>query len=330
VADQGKAHNVGQALFESLGAGLQALPGFFAQEQQRQMQNLQLQMQQERFQFQKEESQARLAQANFNLQQAQEESFLTPEQKGQRQAEQQLGEISGLGMGLIGEGLSDIMGAVDASLPQLRDLTLEQSGVDIFSGLEGKAGGFPTENELILSLFGEAGLKEKLDPFGLSTEETRTERGQKERALVNSVFDRMREINPDAFGEIEDLEAASDEQFLLSKALSDFAEKRDRPGLFTGDDIIPDQELLKRIDALRSFKEGRIDVEFPTDEEIAAQPTPEPTPRQEAFQSAQVIFPNFASTSAENQETVVQDITNFIVARGRPPQNLEELEDFYR
>ena len=354
MSDRGKPHNVGQAIFESLGQGLQALSGILETDRQNKLQDLQLQMNME-------VQQARLEKLRVSTALSQEALNLaseTPEETRERQlfeAQTQtmadLQELETTLLELTGQpSIAPFPSAIAGLQQTAQDIGMDFSvgdfdfavtepsaGIADFSGLLG-AGNLEVDD---ITYNPDGSIKSvslgrpRQERAGISKEE----RARSGRALSNSVIDRLREINPSKLKSIMaqrgfKMEDFLDEANLKSLALDEFAEKRDRPGLFTGDDIIPDEELLNRIGALRSFREGG---QIQSDDQVAQQKVKTPTPRQDAIgwlsnntdnwsaNSPKVRAGELSIATQEEKDRAIQGTIDFQVVNGRLPNDTEEL-----
>jgi len=153
MSDKGTPHNVGQALFQSAGAGLQAFGPLMQQEKENKLRDLQLAMNMERFEQQKELTATRIELANLQLGTALEESYKTTEQKAQEKAEAQIVEFETFLRQFVGDPLSGIAeaGGVEFNLGELQQIVPQQSGL------------VPQFN------FGGLGLQQQEQPFDIGT-----------------------------------------------------------------------------------------------------------------------------------------------------------------
>jgi hypothetical protein len=331
--------NIGEVIFKSFGQGLQALSGILETDRQNKLQDLQLQMNMR-------VQEARLEKLRVSTvlnQEALDLAHETPEETGQRKAAIALAETRDLLEGALLQRTGQPTIAPFASAIGGLQQTAEDIGMDFT--VPTPTGAFEFGGAEPLDRFGVAadlglvptGITGEGDvTFGRPLREpagvSKTERESTERGLLNTVYDRFRAVNPEAFKKLKDDKGKliSDEIKLQTLAQSDeFVTKTPIEG--TGFDLPfigqtfgeetrqVDPELQQAINELRAFREGR------SDDQVARQTVKTPTPRQDAIGWLSQASEDWASAPQDEKDRATQRLIDFQVSKGRLPESIEEL-----
>ena len=137
MSDKGKPHNVGQAIFESFGKGLQALSGILETDRQNKLQDLQLQMNMQVQEARLESlrvSTAKNQEALNLMNETPEETTARKQQEAQNEALAQLEFQETILGGFVGDPMSGILESAEAAgvtpdLAELSQIVEQQSGL---------------------------------------------------------------------------------------------------------------------------------------------------------------------------------------------------------